>query len=68
MTAALAAKGLFAPAWLWDMEPRPWREFQAQRERWQKRTAGHDSLAALHPLTAAWLGKGAVEARAGKAA
>jgi hypothetical protein len=23
MTQALAAKGLSAPAWLWDMEPRP---------------------------------------------
>lgn len=23
MTQALAAKGLFAPAWLWNMEPRP---------------------------------------------
>lgn len=23
MTSALAAKGLFAPAWLWDMEPPP---------------------------------------------
>jgi hypothetical protein len=23
MTQALAAKGLFAPAWLWDQEPRP---------------------------------------------
>ena len=23
MTAALAAKGVFAPAWLWSQEPRP---------------------------------------------
>jgi hypothetical protein len=31
MTKALEAKGLFAPAWLWDMEPRPRRRARLTR-------------------------------------